>query len=39
MRLQRDLDRLRLPLATMHSHLFVYEPYEPLHAIQDGLNL
>ena len=28
-----------LPLATIHSHLLVYEPDEPLHAIQDGLNL
>ena len=39
MRLHGDLDRLRSPLAAMHSHFLVYEPYETLHLIQDGLNL
>jgi len=39
MRLYRDLDRLRSPLAAKHAHLLVDEPYETLHLIQDGLNL
>jgi hypothetical protein len=39
MRFHGDLDQLRAPLAAMHSHLSVYEPYEALHLIQDGLNL
>ena len=34
MRLQSDLDRLRLPLAAVQTH----EGHETLHAIQNGLN-
>src|ERR1022692_4692550 len=39
MRLYGDLDRLRSLWAAKHSDLLVYEPYETLHLIQDGLNL
>ena len=39
MRLYSDLDRLLSLPAAMHSDLLVYEPYEMLHPIQDGLNL
>jgi hypothetical protein len=39
MRLYGDLDRLRSLRAAKHSDLLVYEPYETLHLIQDGLNL
>jgi len=39
MRLDRDLDRERLTLVTMHSHLWVDETHETLHPIQNGLNL
>src|SRR5450432_4656618 len=39
MGLHGDLDQLRSPLTAMHSHLLVYEPYETLHLIQDGLKL
>src|SRR5450432_1530455 len=33
-----DLDRLRSLWASKHSDPLVYEPYEMLHLIQDGLN-
>jgi len=39
MRLQGDLDRLLALPDALHSDLLVYEPYETLHLIQDGLNL
>src|SRR5664280_2365976 len=37
MRHHGDVDRLRAPVATMHSHLLVYEPYETLHLIQGAV--
>jgi len=39
MRLYSDLDRLRSLRAAKHADLLIYEPYETLHLIQDGLNL
>src|ERR1019366_4023595 len=39
MRLYGDLDGLRSLRAAKHSDLLVYEPYQTLHLIQDGLNL
>jgi hypothetical protein len=39
MRCHGDLDRLRFALVAMQAHLAVYEADEPLHPIQNGLNL
>jgi hypothetical protein len=39
MRLHGDFDRLRPSLAALQAHLLVYEPYETLQPVQDGLNL
>jgi hypothetical protein len=39
MRFHRDLDRLRPPLAALQPDILVYETWEPLHLIQNGLNL
>ena len=37
--LKDDVDRLRQPLVAMEAYFLVDEACEPLHAIEDGLNL
>ena len=39
MRLDPDLNELRLILLRLHPHLAVDEAHKPLHTIQDSLNL
>jgi hypothetical protein len=37
--LNDDVDRVRPPLLAMETYFLVDEACEPLHAIEDGLNL
>jgi hypothetical protein len=39
MRLQLDLDHLRLALARAHPYFLINESHKPLYSIEDGLNL